>query len=576
MFSESVGVLDKLFALHHLRVLYKTASSTDGFHRNLLAELEVSSQFDDDDLARVPRSGPLVIVANHPFGMLEGSLLGTILPRVRQDYKVMTNQLLACMPELKSNCIFVDPFQNKHSAVQNGRGLREAVRWLRDGHMLVIFPAGEVSHWTLRNKAVEDPAWSTTVARLIRITGAAALPLYFKGANSVPFHLLGMVHPKLRTVRLPHELFKKRGATIEIRFGSVIPFSRIAAIPDDIEATSYLRWRTYLLSKRGQAAIRTDRAKHFLRPIAAKVCHHSMAADLRSLSPEHQLEDSRDLSVYLAESHQLPNVLKEIGRLREVTFREVGEGTGKPEDLDQFDMYYQHLVLWSKTNQEVVGAYRVGNSDQISAKYGVKGLYTNTLFHYDPAFFREIGPALELGRSFVRKEYQKKYAPLFALWKGLGRHVSRHPETPVLFGAVSISNEYTPASRQLVARFLEEQMANEKLATLVKARQPFPLSRKLHHEEQAIRSLFADRDRVSEVVADIESDRKGLPVLLTQYLKLGGKILGSNLDQRFADALDGLVLVDLRKTRHDVLERYMGEDRAANFLSATARTLASR
>ena len=279
-----------------------------------------------------------------------------------------------------------------------------------------------------------------------------------------------MVHPKLRTVRLPHELFNKRGATIEVRIGSVIPFDRIAAIPDDTEATSYLRWRTYLLSKRSQPSVRIDKTKQISRPIAAKVCNQSMAADLRALAPEHHLEDSRELSVYLAGSHQIPNVLKEIGRLREVTFREVGEGTGHPEDLDQFDSYYQHLVLWSKTNQEVVGAYRVGNSDQITAKYGVKGLYTNTLFHYDPTFFREIGPALELGRSFVRKEYQKKYAPLLALWKGLGKYVSRHPEAPVLFGAVSISNDYNPASRQLVARFLEEQMSNEKLAKLVKAR----------------------------------------------------------------------------------------------------------
>ena len=175
LFSESIGVFDKLLSLHHLRDLYKTASSTDGFHRNLLAELEVRPQLNEGDLARIPQSGPLVVVANHPFGMLEGSLLGTILPQVRQDYKIMTNQLLSCMPELESNCIFVDPFQNKHSTKQNGRGLRETVRWLRDGHMLVIFPAGEVSHWTLRNKAVEDPEWNNTVARLIRMTGAGCL-----------------------------------------------------------------------------------------------------------------------------------------------------------------------------------------------------------------------------------------------------------------------------------------------------------------------------------------------------------------------------------------------------------------
>ncbi|MCU1259738.1 MAG: putative hemolysin [Bryobacterales bacterium] len=567
LFADTAGVFDKLLSLDQLRDLYRKASQTDGFHYNLLAELEVSSCVDDADLARIPGTGALVAVANHPFGMLEGSLLGTVLPKVRQDYKIMTNQLLACMPELASHCIFVDPFQNKSSAVRNGRALKEAISWLRGGHMLVIFPAGEVSHWNLRNKAVEDPEWNTTVARLIRITRSAALPIFFKGANSVPFHVLGMVHPRLRTARLPHELFNKRGKSVEIRVGSVIPFEAVADIPDDTDATRYLRWRTYLLGKRGETGLRVVRPEKPLEAIAQEASNDALLADLRGLRPEQCLEDSREYAVYLAETAQLPNLLPELGRLREMTFRLVGEGTGRARDLDSFDAYYDHLLLWNKTKQELVGAYRIGNAPHILARYGTKGLYTSTLFHYDAAFFRSIGPALELGRSFVRPEYQKKYAPLLLLWKGLGRHVARHPETPVLFGAVSISNDYNPVSRHLVARFLEEQQANEELAKLVRPRRPFLRGAKRNVDDQAIRSFFRDLDSLSAVIADMETDGKGVPVLLKQYLKLGGKLLGFNVDPQFADALDGLVLVDLRKTERDILDRYMGKEGATAFLA---------
>jgi len=567
LFAKSVSVFQRLLSLDHLQNLYRSASSTDGFHRNLLSQLEVSALLAEGDLERIPRRGPLLVVANHPFGMLEGSLLGTILPSIRQDYKIMTNQLLSCMPELGTNCIFVDPFQDKNCSSLNRRALRECVRWLRGGHMLVIFPAGEVSHWSLRNKAVADSQWSGMAARLIRMTGSAALPIYFKGANSVPFHVLGMVHPSLRTAQLPHELFNKRGKSVEIRVGSVIPFARIASIPDDTEATAYLRWRTYLLGSRSQRNGRTpDRSVEaglHLEPIGSQVPKELMASELLRLGSEQLLEDSRELSVYLADACQIPNLILEVGRLREVTFRAVGEGTGKSRDLDCFDNYYQHLILWNKTKQEVVGAYRIGNVDGIISKYGVKGLYTNTLFHFDPAFFRRIGPALELGRSFVRQEYQKKFSPLLLLWKGLARHVSRHPETPVLFGAVSISNDYSSTSRQLVARYLKEQQSNDKLSKLMRARRPFLRNFK----GQGVRILCRDLEGLSEAIADIELDRKGMPVLLSLYLKLGGKMLGFNLDPHFANALDGLVLLDLRATSRDMLDRYMGKDMAADFLA---------
>jgi putative hemolysin len=569
--------MDKLLALDQLRDLYfrsKSGSERD-FHHNLLQDLQVSCHVEPGDLKHIPATGPVVAVANHPFGILEGPLLCTLLPKVRPDYKIMTNQLLACFPELKEKCIFVDAFNNRKSRLANALALKQSIAWLKAGHMLVIFPAGEVSSWNFRHGEIEDPEWNQIAARLIRMAKAASVPMFFRGTNSVRFHMLGMVHPTLRTARLAHELFNKRGKNIEILIGNTISHETVAGMADDIEATKYLRWRTYLLGNRDEAGIAPKKSgsKKFgsrtLEPIAAETPVETLAAEIGSLRESQCIEESREYSVFLASALEIPNVLQEIGRLRELTFRMVGEGTGKAADLDSFDPYYQHLFLWNKEKREVVGAYRIGDVNEILARFGVRGLYTNTLFQFGEGFFRKIGPSLELGRSFVRPEYQKKYSSLLMLWKGLGTFISRNPEIPTLFGAVSISNDYNPVSRQLVTRFLEDQEANPELAPLVKARRPFRRLKKMG-EDLPIRQFFRDLDSLSAVIADMESDGKGVPILLKQYIKLGGKLLGFNVDTSFSDALDGLVLVNLRETEPEVLHRYMGKDGAASFLGYRA------
>jgi putative hemolysin len=568
------GAMDKLLALDQLRDLYvrSRSGSQPDFHQNLLQDLQVSCHVEPGDLAHIPTTGPVVAVSNHPFGILEGPILCTVLPKVRPDFKIMTNLLLACMPELEKHCVFVDPFNSKKSRLANALALKQAIAWLKAGHMLVIFPAGEVSHWNFRHKEVEDPEWNQTAARLVRMAKATSVPMFFKGKNSIPFHLLGMVHPTLRTARLAHELFNKRGKNIELLVGSSIPFDTIAEIPEDTDATRYLRWRSYLLGNRGETGIKLlpgFMPKKFgqkaQQPIADETPRELLAGEIENLPASACMEGSREYAVYFAASGQIPNLLKEIGRLRELTFREVGEGTGKASDLDSFDPYYQHLLLWHKQKQELVGAYRIGNVKEILDRFGIRGLYTNTLFQYGEAFFEMIGSSLELGRSFVRPEYQKKYAPLLMLWKGLGSYISRNPGVHTLFGAVSISNDYNPVSRQLVTRFLEDERANRNLAGLVKARRPL---RRLRNaaDEISVRHFFRDLDSLSAVISDMEVDGKGVPVLLKQYVKLGGKLLGFNVDPHFSDALDGLVLVDLRETEPEILDRYMGKEGAARFL----------
>ena len=266
----------------------------------------------------------------------------------------------------------------------------------------------------------------------------------------------------------------------------------------------------------------------------------------------------------------MPLLLQEVGRLRELTFRKAGEGTGKSRDLDSFDDYYSHILLWHKTKRELVGAYRAGNTAEILAEHGISGLYTSTLFRYDERVFQKLGPALELGRSFVRPEYQRQYAPLLLLWKGIARLVARQPEIPVLFGAVSISNDYNEASREMIYRFFEARMQEDELAGLIEPRRPFRPGLLRRWDCRGMLHALRDLDELSQPINDVESDGKGLPILLRQYAKVGGKLLGFNVDRKFSNVLDGLVVVDLRQTEPAVLERYMGREAAAQ-IPAVAR-----
>ena len=556
-----------------VRDLYRRVQQApNGFRlENLLVEMRVALRVDPTDQSRIPASGPVVVVANHPYGMLDGAILTVLLTRVRHDVKILTNFLLGDVPELQRHCIFVDPFQSDHSLDSNRRALRQALSWLQQGGMLAIFPSGEVSHWQMPAAQVADPAWNETAARLVRKTGAAALPVYFCGHNGVGFHLLSMIHPNLRTAFLLHEFLQHEGKTIEVRVGSEITSDAISAIPSDREATEYLRSRTYLLAKRNKfapqrsLAVRSRLALRVQEPVAPAMPRELMSEEIARLAEDRCLASNGDLGVYVATASEAPQTLHEIGRLRELTFRKAGEGTGKRLDLDRFDDYYWHILLWNKAKRELVGAYRAGNTAEILAHHGISGLYTSTLFRYDERIFQALGPALELGRSFIRPEYQRQYVPLLLLWKGIARLVALHPEIPVLFGAVSISNDYNEASREMIYRFFEARMREDRLAGLIEPRSAFrpPLLRRW--DCRSMCQSLRDLDELSQPIADIEADGKGLPILLRQYARIGGKLLAFNVDRKFSNVLDGLVVVDLRQTESAVLERYMGREAAARF-----------
>jgi putative hemolysin len=573
--AQFPGLAGKLAPVGKVRNLYRRVQrSPEGFRLdNLLSEMRIDFRVDSADQSRIPATGPVVVVANHPYGVLDGVLLTVLLTRVRPDVKVLTNVLLADVPELQHHCIFVDPFDTDRSVESNRKAMREAVAWLQRGGMLAIFPSGEVSQWQMPAAQVADPQWNDTAVRLIRRTGATALPVFLCGHNGVGFQLLGMIHPKLRTAFLLQEFLNKEGKRVEVRVGSPVQPDTLNALTDDREAIEYLRWRTYLLARRSKAetswpmVLRSKLASKIQEPVAAPVPQQALAEEIAKLPPDRCLAENSEFAVYLGMAPEIPQLLLEVGRLREITFRRAGEGTGKTRDLDSFDDYYWHVLLWHKRKQELVGAYRAGNTKDILAERGVTGLYTSTLFRYDARLFEKLGPALELGRSFVRPEYQRQYAPLLLLWKGIARLVAARPEIPVLFGAVSISNDYNQASREMIYRFFESRMQEDDLAGLIEPRHKFRPALLRQWDCRAMCRALRDLDELSQPITDVELDGKGLPILLRQYAKIGGKLLGFNVDRKFSNVLDGLVVVDLRQTDQTVLERYMGKESAMKFRS---------
>ncbi len=552
------------------------------FTDRLLDHLDVTYRVAERDLARIPRKSPVVVVVNHPFGIPEGAVLATVLARVRPDVKFLANGILCLIPEVRDLLIPVDPLRSTQS---NRSGLWQSIELLRLGGLLVVFFAGAVSHFQWRRHGITDPERNPAIARMIEIAARrgvapAVMPVFVNGSNSALFQIAGLLHPRLRTALLARELLNKRRQVVELRIGSPIPGEKLLAIPSDKERTEYLRWRTYLLANRQEYKAQTSlpwsgppaghagiRAGVFRRMPARTPAwqargplHPSeeLAHEIGSISPDLLLARSGDLGVYLAPAERIPKLLAEIGRLREITFRAAGEGTGRPTDLDHFDAHYLHLFVWNANAKEIVGAYRL-----VGTEVGTKNLYTPTRFKYGDAFLAKMGPALELGRSFVRPEYQKGFAPLLLLWKGIGKYVAQNPKYKTLFGPVSISNQYKSISRELMITFLERHASLREWLGLVSNRNPF---RRRRAVKPAFPSSGFDIEDLSDVVTDLEASRAGVPVLLRQYLRLGGKLLGFNVDPEFADALDGLILVDLTRTEPNLLDRYLGKTEAAQFL----------
>ncbi|MEM9752475.1 MAG: lysophospholipid acyltransferase family protein [Planctomycetota bacterium] len=557
------GTLNRIYQIIQRRTLRD--ADIRPFADRALDALGVSVAVPGDHLQRIPHKDASVVVANHPFGGIEGLALLSMLSRVRPDVKLLANEMLCVVPDLAERIFPIDVFAEPGSR-QNSASVRAAMRHVQEGGCLGVFPAGEVSHLKLRRRCVTDSDWQDTAVRIIRRTGATANGVFFEGRNSNWFQLAGLLHPKLRTVLLPTELLRQRGQSLPARVSQPIGPERLSKFEEPRAVTGYLRARTYLLrsAEGGQTHSSDVEQTSGLddgEPLIAAVDPSVVAAELSRIPAERRLLSSGVYDVMVADADELPATMSEIGRLREWCFRGVGEGTGRPLDIDRFDPHYRHLIVWNRAARRIAGAYRLGETDRLLQRFGLDGLYTATLFRYRRRLFERLGPALELGRSFVHPAEQRGFQPLQLLWKGIGHYVVMHPRYRYLLGPVSISARYSDMSKQLLSKYLEAELPARRREHRPKPRPKNPPRRRRPRDldRRAFSAVVGGLEEVNELVGELERDGKPMPVLLRQYLKLNARLLGFNVDPDFGEVLDALLLVDLAEAPKGTLKRYMGE-----------------
>jgi putative hemolysin len=440
-----------------------------------------------------------------------------------------------------------NPFAGQRGSQVDQGELRDIFDHLKEGKPVGVFPAGEVSCFNQDIHAITDPQWQYPVLKMIKSANVPVLPIYFQGKNSRFFHLLGRIHPKLQTLKLPSELFKQRKRIINIRIGSPITPGEQNEFSDIARYGRYLRTKTYALGTSLEVnkffSVSRGRLKRE-EPIAEPVPVKKLEAEIAQIMGRYLLFKIQNYNVICVPSVEIPNIMNEIGRLREITFRQVGEGTNRSMDIDEYDLYYHQLFIWDEEQRKIVGAYRVGKGKEIMDIYGIRGFYLQSLFRMHRRMYPILLQALELGRSFIVPEYQRRPMPLFLLWKGILYFLIKNPEYRYLVGPVSISNRFSNFSKELIIKFITEYYYNDKIARYIRPRRKFTVS--LHHlDTDILIESASDLNKFDRIIKDIETAQNNMPVLLKKYLKQNGQIVGFNIDPKFNNALDGLLILDL-------------------------------
>lgn len=555
------ALLMELMKINQVNDLFEQAQPKQGpeFVDAILKGCGIEIDFDERELKNIPKDGAFIAIANHPYGGIEGMVLLKILCMARPDAKLMANFLLKKIPNLADYFIAVNPFENvEHSSSISG--LKNTLELLHNGTPIGIFPAGEVSTFKMDKKEVTDRLWHPVVGKIIAKSKVPVVPIYFHGNNGLLFNLLSLIHPALRTAKLPSELFNKQGHTIKLRIGKPI---KVADIPDNnnsAKVLNYLRAKTYALGAGLEEEKKIFNPRNLFKikklpeVIVPETPADKLEKEITPLREHYKVWTEKNYEVFITPTSAIPCIIREIGRLREVTFREVGEGTNKETDLDEYDIYYHHLFIWDYEAKMIVGAYRIGLGDEIFYSVGKKGFYINELFKLKEQFTPVLKKSLELGRSWIRKEYQQKPLPLFLLWKGILKYLIDNPRYRYLIGPVSISNSFSNFSKSLIVDYINRNHFDHEMAQYVKPRKKF----KVNLENIDTDLLMAAGDTfkgLDNLISEVETHNMKVPVLLRQYIQLNAKIISFNIDPKFADCLDGFLVLDLEKVPHDILEK---------------------
>ncbi|MCL6216681.1 GNAT family N-acyltransferase [Zunongwangia pacifica] len=535
------------------------------FIDSILEGFEIQFDIPEKDLKRIPKNGPFITISNHPLGGIDGMILMKLLLEQREDYKIIANFLLHRLDPLRPYIMPVNPFETHKDAKSSVGGIKEAIAHLREGHGLGMFPAGEVSTYN-DEKLIVDKPWEPVAMRLIQKAKVPVVPIYFHAKNSTFFYRLASMSDVLRTAKLPSEMLSQKRRKINVRIGNPISVEDQSEFKDLESFTAYLRRKTYMLANVFEKKKLFEKIPHTLKlPKPPK----KIATEMKSELMEAEVENCRELDkrllisknyeVFLAKREIIPNIVQELGRLREITFREIGEGTNNPVDLDPFDDYYYHLFLWDNETKKVAGAYRMGMGAEIFKDHGINGFYLQDLFRFEPELYKMMSKSIEMGRAFIIKEYQQKPMPLFLLWKGIVHCTLRFPEHKYLIGGVSISNKFSNFSKSLMIEFMRSNYYDPYVAQYVRPKKEFKVKLEDADKDIVFDKSEADLNKFDKIIDEIEPENLRLPVLIKKYIKQNAKVIAFNVDPLFNNAVDGLMYIRIADLPESTVKPVMEE-----------------
>lgn len=491
--------------------------------------------------------GPALLLANHPFGAVESLWMLRLLSRARPDFKLMANQFLSAIPELQACLLPVDVLSSGPAArASNARSMRAAAAWLKAGHVVAAFPAGEVASLRWRSGRVEEPAWSGHLTRLALRSGASVLPLHFLGRNGAFFQAAGLLHPRLRTLLLAREAGRPR-RRIRAVLGSALSPEDLRSMGPPEQLTEALREHTLSLE-----APKHQQPQKRPAPLAIPPADEALRAEVAALLDQgRMLAAEGPFQVFWFLGRERPALMQALAVGRERSFRDAGEGTGRPEDRDAYDERYTQLLLWDREHQAVAGGYRAAIAREQWRQHGPQALYCSSLFDLDAPLRQTLAQALELGRSYIAGPWQRHPLALLLLWRALGAYALRIANCRSLFGCVSLSPSFGSVTQRLLLRFLTRYHGDD--GSRGRARARHGIGRLLHGSAPEP----ADLRGLERWVRILEQGRLGVPPLVKHYALLGGKVLAFNRDPDFNDTIDALLLLDLDQAPERLLKRYL-------------------
>lgn len=554
--SYIAPILDRLLGIKKLSNLYEeqdfSGLEKQEFSEKLLVALGVSITSADKVVKNIPKTGKCVVVCNHPYGMVEGVIIANLLTNYRSDTKVMANVALKVFKEINDYFIFANPL--KPQAAINSTAIKQCYRHVENDGLLVIFPAGRVSFYQNEQKIITDGHWNRLAVNIANKTQSPILPIFISGSNSTLFHRLGRVYYRFRLMMLAREMFKLQNHQITLNASNLITPKHLAPFKSSEMKNNLLRIQCYLNDQQYFQPWPKDDIKTSISPVAEKTNSDLIKSELEKLPEKQRLLSFKDYSVYYGYQKQIPNCVKEIARLRELTFRDLDEGSGEPYDTDKFDATYMHLFIYDNNNKQITGAYRIGQTDILQKQGGIEQLYLSQMFNFKAGFINQQEPCLEMGRSFIIASEQKSYHSLLLLWKGIGAYVCQNPRYRTFYGTVSLSKQYDPRA----VAVMEKTMVNAPEG--VTAKKAF--SGQLHPEvTQFIEQNTVGLEGLSSIVSAIEEDGKDIPVLLKQYHKLGANFHCMAIDTNFNQTPGLLLSVHFPSAPEKLLKLYLGDNK---------------